>query len=93
MNKLIKSLAAGATALAATTTHASADVALWIMNDARHGRARPSHGRGHGNGHGHGDGLPSAPEIDLSQAASAIVIVLIAFLLIREVYLRQRQPA
>lgn len=56
-----------------------------------------SHGRGHDHGGGfnnhgghHGGGAPSAPEIDLSQGAAALVIVLIAFLLIREAYLRQR---
>jgi hypothetical protein len=53
------------------------------------------HGRGHefGSGGGSGGGAPSAPEIDVSQAAAALVIVLVAFLLIREIYLRQRQPA
>ncbi|MCX7360247.1 MAG: hypothetical protein NT015_19170 [Alphaproteobacteria bacterium] len=65
-----------------------------------HGRGHGGHG-GHGRGGGfghHGDagggssggGVPSAPEIDVSQAAAAIIIVLVAFLLIREIYLRQR---
>ncbi len=60
-----------------------------------HGRGHDTggwnHGNGHGGGHhGGGAGAPSAPEIDLSQGAAALVIVLIAFLLIREAYLRQR---
>jgi len=70
--------------------------------DGNHHAPR-GHGGGHGRGHefgssgggssGGGGGAPSAPEIDVSQAAAALVIVLVAFLLIREIYLRQRQPA
>lgn len=66
--------------------------------DGRFGRhhGHGSHGNGqhygHGGGGSSGGGVPSAPEIDVSQAAAAIVIVLVAFLLIREIYLRQRQP-
>lgn len=105
MKKLIKTLAAVTTAVVATTQQASAEVALWLMNSARHGDGmhrqsyRDHHSRGHGHGHsyGHGGGggssgggAPSAPEIDVSQAAAAIIIVLVAFLLIREIYLRQR---
>ena len=55
-----------------------------------HAHRHQGHGHGHAAPGGGGDGLPSAPEIDVSQGAAALVIVLLAFLLLREIYLRQR---
>jgi hypothetical protein len=101
MKKLAKVLAGTAGILALVTTQASAQMTLWFIGAANKGGNR-GHGNGHGHGHGQGHGaghgqggggVPSAPEIDLSQGAAAIIIVLMAFLLIREIYLRQRQPA
>jgi hypothetical protein len=101
MNTLVKSVTGAVAFVVATTTQASADVTLWMVGAARrtrHGGGHnhhPSHNPGHhpGHGGGGGGGVPSAPEVDISQAAAAIVVVLIAFLLIRELYLRQRQAA
>ena len=103
MKKLVTSLAAATAFLLATATQASAYTTFWIMGAVgrgHSGRAVRHHGGGFGFGHGHSPGnkhgqgfehAPSAPEIDVSQAAAAIVILLIAFLLIREIYLRQTE--
>ncbi len=97
MTNIVKTLALAGATFAAMTTHAAANVLIWTASAGsnHHGRPR-SHGGGHhggghhGGGHHSGGGAPSAPEIDISQGAAALVIVLIAFLLIREAYLRQR---
>jgi hypothetical protein len=103
MQTLAKRALGAVAALAPTTTAASAETAFWIIDMAgkagRHGgRHHGGHHRwqGHGGGHhgvgggGGGGGAPAAPEIDVSQGAAAIVIILLAFLVAREIYLRRR---
>jgi len=71
-----------------------------------HGNGHHGNGNGHGHGGGHSPssspgpsssptptdsgGYPAAPEIDVSQGAAAIILALLAFLVVRELYLRQR---
>jgi hypothetical protein len=101
MNKLAKTFAAAGAFVAATVTQASASTMFALMGSASK-NGRHGHGHGHGQSGGSaggasggagGGGAPSAPEIDVSQGAAALVIAAIAFLLIRELYLRQRQTA
>jgi hypothetical protein len=57
-----------------------------------HGGGHGGHGGHGGGGHGggHHGGAPGAPEIDVSQGLAALAIMLVAFLILREFYLRER---
>ena len=70
--------------LAAMTTHAAAETCLLFI-------CLPGGDKGgSGGGGGGGGGAPSAPEIDASQGLTAIAVLAVAVLLMRERFLRQR---
>jgi hypothetical protein len=83
VKKFIKMAAATAAMIAATTTHAAAEICIPILNICFGGPG----------GGGGGGGVPSAPEIDVTQGAAAVAILLVATLLLRERFLRQRAGA
>lgn len=81
MNKLVKSVLGAGAVLAATTTHAAAQTCILFI-------CLP--GGDGGGGGGGGTPPPSTPEIDASQGLTALAIVAVAVLLLRERFLRQR---
>ena len=90
MHKFFKMVTAAVAMTTATVATASAKTCfLFICWTA------PTKGGGNNGGHGggHGGGHPSAPEIDVTQGAAALVIVAIVTLILREAYLRQRARA
>ena len=89
MRKIVQSLAVAGAALAATTMEASARTCIWIFC---WGPKTGGGGGGGGSSSGGGGGAPApgAPEIDVSQGFAALAIMLCAFLLLREYYLRER---
>ena len=84
MKKVIKSVLGAGAMLAAMTTHAAAETCLlFICLPGGGGKGSPAPGGG-------GGGAPSAPEIDASQGLTAIAVLVVAVLLMRERFLRQR---
>ena len=84
MKKVIKSVLGAGAMLAAMTTHAAAETCLlFICLPGGGGKGSPAPGGG-------GGGAPSAPEIDASQGLTAIAVLVVVVLLMRERFLRQR---
>ncbi len=76
MKTLVKSVLGAGAVLAATTTQAAAQTCILFICL--------------GDGGGGGSTPPSTPEIDASQGLTALAIVAVAVLLLRERFLRQR---
>ncbi len=85
MKKVIKSVLGAGAILATMTTHAAAETCILFL--CLGGGGGGSGGGGSGGG---GGGAPSAPEIDASQGLTAIAVLAVAVLLMRERFLRQR---
>jgi hypothetical protein len=84
VQKLIKTVAAAGALTAATVTTAAADTCFLFFC-----WTPPTKGGGGSGGGGH----PSAPEIDVTQGAAALMILAVVTLILREAYLRQRAKA
>jgi hypothetical protein len=82
--KVVKSVLGAGAILAAMTTHAAAETCILFLCLGGDGKS------GGGTGGGGGGGAPSAPEIDASQGLTAIAVLAVAVLLMRERFLRQR---
>jgi hypothetical protein len=82
LKKVIKSVLGAGAMLAAMTTHAAAETCILFLCLGGDGKS--------GSGGGGGGGAPSAPEIDASQGLTAIAVLAVAVLLMRERFLRQR---
>jgi hypothetical protein len=84
LKKVIKSVLGAGAILASMTTHAAAETCILFLCLGGGGSG------GGGSGGGGGGGAPSAPEIDASQGLTAIAVLAVAVLLMRERFLRQR---
>jgi hypothetical protein len=78
--KLVKGAIGALALLAAMTTKASAEICLLIV--CLGGGGSPSGGDG--------GGQTAAPEIDVTQGFAAVAILVVALLLLRERFMRQR---
>ncbi|QGZ95475.1 hypothetical protein [Terricaulis silvestris] len=85
MIKVVKSVLGAGAILAAMTTHAAAETCILFLCLGGDGKSGGDTGGGGGGG-----SAPSAPEIDASQGLTAIAVLAVAVLLMRERFLRQR---
>jgi hypothetical protein len=96
VQKLVKTILATGAMIAATTTHASAEICIWFICFGKKGKGGGGGGQGggHGGGGSHGGGGGggghSAPEIDVSQGAAALLVMAVVALVLREIYLRRK---